>query len=136
MLTTNQKLLFIGQVAAQSGIPIQTIRYYDELGLLKISERSKGGFRQFSEEVFSRLTFIKQAQRLGLSLEEIGELLRMREQKKPLSIEVKQQLKDKISEIDCQIEQLRCLQGELKSLFYDEMVRPNEFTLARFLPES
>ena len=84
MLTKDNKLLFIGQVAAQSGIPIQTIRYYDELGLLKLSGRSKGGFRQFSEEVFSRLTFIKQAQRLGLSLEEVGELLRICEQRKPL----------------------------------------------------
>ncbi|WP_052056053.1 MerR family DNA-binding protein [Myxosarcina sp. GI1] len=115
MLTKNNNLLFIGQVAAQSGIPIQTIRYYDELGLLKLSGRSRGGFRQFSEEVFSRLAFIKQAQRLGLSLEEVGELLRICEQRKPLSCGVKQKLKDKICEIDCQIEQLKRLQGELKS---------------------
>ena len=132
MLTKDNNLLFIGQVAAQSGIPIQTIRYYDELGLLKLSGRSKGGFRQFSEEVFSRLAFIKQSQRLGLSLEEIGELLRMCEQRKPLGSEVKQKLKDKISEIDYQIEQLRCLQVELKSLLSEEMIRPDKFKLARF----
>lgn len=136
MLTKDNKLLFIGQVAAQSGIPIQTIRYYDELGLLKLSGRSKGGFRQFSEEVFSRLAFIKQAQRLGLSLQEIGELLRMCEQRKPLSCEVKQKLKAKISEIDRQIEQLRCLQVELKSLLSDEMICLDKFKLARLLPQS
>ena len=64
-----QKLLLIGEVEARSGIPIRTIRYYESLDLLQSSRRTKGGFRQFSPDVLTRLSFIKRTQGLGLSLE-------------------------------------------------------------------
>ncbi|MCU0532375.1 MAG: MerR family DNA-binding protein [Hydrococcus sp. Prado102] len=121
MLIENKKLFFIGQVAARSGIPIKTIRYYEELGLLRLSGRTQGGFRQFSEEVFSRLRFIKQAQLLGLSLQEIGELLELYERGKPPRTEVKQKLKDAIAKIERQIEQLKKLQVDLKMLLSGQM---------------
>ncbi len=75
MLTQEKKLLLIGQVTDISGIPIRTIRYYESLGLIKSSRRTEGGFRQFSLDVLTRLAFIKRAQNLGLSLEEIGNIL-------------------------------------------------------------
>ena len=61
----------IGLIAKESGVPIKTIRYYEELGLLKASSRTEGGFRLFDPDVFARLHFIKRAQSLGLSLLEI-----------------------------------------------------------------
>ena len=116
MLTHDKKLLLIGQVTALSGIPIRTIRYYEGLGLLRSSGRTEGGFRQFSSEVITRLLFIKRAQNLGLSLEEIGEILKVYDQGKMPCGELKEKLEDKLLEIDRQIEQLLTLQTELKGL--------------------
>ncbi|RAM49997.1 MAG: heavy metal-responsive transcriptional regulator [Hapalosiphonaceae cyanobacterium JJU2] len=116
MVTQRQGLLFIGQIAVESGIPIKTIRYYEELGLLKCSGRTKGGFRLFSPEVLDRLAFIKRAQKLGLSLEEIGEFLKICDEECFSNEEITNKLKDTISEIDPQIQQLRRLEAELKEL--------------------
>ena len=116
MLTQDKKLLLIGQVTALSGIPIRTIRYYEDLGLLKSSGRTEGGFRQFSPEVITRLLFIKRAQSLGLSLEEIGEILKVYDQGNLPCGELKEKLEDKLIEIDRQIEQLLTLRSELKGL--------------------
>ena len=116
MLTQDRRRLFIGQVSEQSGLPIKTIRYYDELGLLKSSGRTKGGFRQFSSEVLYRLAFIKRAQNIGLSLEEIGDLLKEYDKPGFPCPKVQKELKDKIMAIDYQIEQLLLLQVDLEQL--------------------
>ncbi|MER3492213.1 MAG: heavy metal-responsive transcriptional regulator [Mastigocladus sp. ERB_26_2] len=109
-------MLLIGQVTALSGVPIKTIRYYESLGLLKSSGRTEGGFRQFSWDVLKRLSFIKRAQSLGLSLQEISEILQIYDGGKPACDEIQQKLQDKISEIDYQIEQLLTLRDELQEL--------------------
>ncbi len=70
----------IGSVAKESGLPIKTIRYYDELGLLKTCGRNERGYRLFDASVFNRLSFIKRAQSLGLSLAEIKEFLDVHDQ--------------------------------------------------------
>lgn len=98
MLTQDKKLLLIGQVTALSGIPIRTIRYYEGLGLLRSSGRTEGGFRQFSSEVLTRLLFIKRAQSLGLSLEEIEEILLVYDQGKLPCGESKEKLEEKLLE--------------------------------------
>lgn len=116
MLVQDSHLLLIGQIAALSGIPIKTIRYYEELGLLKSLGRSEGGYRQFSLEVLTRLAFIKRAQNLGLSLQEIREILKVYDQGKLPCGEAKEKLEDKLFQIDQQIKQLQTLQAELKGL--------------------
>lgn len=116
MLTQNKNLLFIGEVSSQSGIPVKTIRYYEELGLLKSSGRTEGGFRQFAPEVLARLAFIKRTQNLGLSLQEIREFLDLFDQKAPPNSEIKQRLESEINYCNCRVQQLRKLQAELKEL--------------------
>ncbi|WP_017655331.1 heavy metal-responsive transcriptional regulator [Fortiea contorta] len=116
MLTHDKKLLLIGQVTALSGVPIRTIRYYESLGLLNSSGRTEGGFRQFSLDVLTRLAFIKRAQNLGLSLEEIRDILNIYDEGKLPCGEVKQKLEDKVNEIECQIEELLALRDELTGL--------------------
>ncbi len=107
----------IGQVAAISGLPIKTIRYYDEIGLLEPSvESSQSGYRLFEESVLSRLTFIKRAKSLGLSLREIGEILSIRDQGELPCREVKQKLNHKVQEITSQIEALENLKVELQEI--------------------
>jgi DNA-binding transcriptional MerR regulator len=65
----------IGEVANRSGVSIDTVRYYERRKLLPRPARSGGGFRLFTLESIERVKFIKQAQELGLSLDEINELL-------------------------------------------------------------
>ena len=67
--------LRIGEVARRSGVSIDTLRYYERLRLLPRMRRSSGGFRLFTPEHVLRVHFIKQAQDLGFSLEEIKGLL-------------------------------------------------------------
>ncbi|MFN6456194.1 MAG: heavy metal-responsive transcriptional regulator [Nostoc sp. EfeVER01] len=116
MLTHDKKPLLIGQVTALSGVPIRTIRYYESLGLLNSSGRTEGGFRQFSLDILTRLSFIKRAQNLGLSLEEIKDILNIHDKGKLPCGEVKQKLEDKVNEIDHQIEELLTLRDELTGL--------------------
>lgn len=116
MLTQNKNLLLIGQVTQLSGIPIRTIRYYESLDLIKSSGRTEGGFRQFSSDVLARLSFIKRAQSLGLSLQEIGDILKVYDQGNLPCDELQEMLQAKVVEIDRQIEQLLTLKTELKGL--------------------
>ncbi|BAY44408.1 MerR family transcriptional regulator [Scytonema sp. HK-05] len=131
MLTQDKKLLLIGQVTALSGVPIRTIRYYESLGLIQSLGRTEGGFRQFSSDVLTRLYFIKRAQSLGLSLQEIGEILQVYDGGKPACDDIQQKLKDKISEIDRQIEQLLTLRHELRGLLsgWDSLATKPEDTI-------
>ena len=67
--------LRIGEVAARSGVSLDTLRYYERRRLLPRAPRTEGGFRLFPPETIERVRFIKQAQELGFSLDEIGELM-------------------------------------------------------------
>lgn len=116
MLTQDKQLFLIGQVTSLSGVPIRTIRYYESLGLLQSSQRTEGGFRQFSSDVLTRLAFIKRVQNLGLSLEEIRDILRVYDQGQPPCGEIKEKLVEKLSQIDRQVEQLLTLRSEIGEL--------------------
>ncbi|MEH2041834.1 heavy metal-responsive transcriptional regulator [Nostoc sp.] len=116
MLTQDKKLLLIGQVTDLTGIPIRTIRYYESLGLINSLRRTEGGFRQFSLDVLTRLAFIKRAQNLGLSLEEIGNILQVYDQGQTPCGEIKEKLEEKVLQIDRQIDQLLTLRSEIKGL--------------------
>ncbi len=67
--------LFIGAVFKATNVPRKTIRYYEELGLIKPVRRTRGGFRVYDETVIPMLRFIRHAQRLGFSLKEIRQVL-------------------------------------------------------------
>ncbi|MEV4091278.1 MerR family transcriptional regulator [Streptosporangium saharense] len=67
--------MHIGQVAARTGLSLRTIRHYDEVGLVRPSARSQGGFRLYTEADMARLMVIRRMKPLGFTLEEMGELL-------------------------------------------------------------
>ncbi len=104
----------IGLVAKESGVPIKTIRYYEELGLLKSSGRTEGGFRLFNSDVLARLHFIKRAQSLGLTLAEIKEFLNVHDEGELPCEHIKTKLEDKVQAIDEQIQQLLMLRQDLE----------------------
>ncbi len=67
--------LTIGQVAREAGVHKETIRYYQGLGLVPEPARQAGSFRPYGQSTVARLQFIKRAQELGFTLEEVGRLL-------------------------------------------------------------
>lgn len=115
-MLVQEKLKRIGSVAKESGLPIKTIRYYDELGLLKTFGRTEGNYRLFTSDVLTRLRFIKRAQSLGLSLLEIRELLEIHDQGNLPCDHIRGKLEDKLSQIEQQIQQLQILKQELNGL--------------------
>lgn len=70
--------LTIGGVAKAAGVGIQTLRYYERRGLLTEPERTPAGYRKFSEAEVQRVQFIRRAQGIGFTLEEIRQLLSLR----------------------------------------------------------
>ena len=69
--------LLIGDVADRAGLTAPTIRYYESIGLLAPAPRSATGYRRYPEATVEELRFIRKAQSLGFSLEEIGEILKL-----------------------------------------------------------
>ncbi|MBE9009549.1 heavy metal-responsive transcriptional regulator [Pseudanabaenaceae cyanobacterium LEGE 13415] len=110
-------MLKIGEAAAKTGLPVKTIRYYDDIGLLTPTvERSESGYRLFTPQVIDRLAFIKRAQSLGLRLEEVKEILSIHDRGLLPCKTVKSQIQDKITQITAQIEQLSTLRAELQTV--------------------
>ena len=109
--------LKIGELAHLSGLSVKTIRYYEDIGLLAPTvERSSSGYRLFQSQVLNRLAFIKRAQSLGLSLQEIKPLLALHDRGELPCPEVKEQLQKKISAIAAEMEVLKTQQAELQSI--------------------
>ncbi|MBD2681883.1 MULTISPECIES: heavy metal-responsive transcriptional regulator [Nostoc] len=115
-MLVQEKSKQIGVVAKESGVPIKTIRYYEELGLLKSSGRTEGGFRLFNTDVLARLHFIKRAQSLGLTLSEIKEFLNVHDEGELPCEHIKIKLEDKVQAIDDQIQQLLILRQDLSGM--------------------
>lgn len=115
-MLAQQESKLIGSVAKESGVPIKTIRYYEELGLLQSLGRTEGGFRLFNTDVLERLHFIKRAQSLGLHLSEIKEFLQVHDAGELPCDQIKIKLEDKVKAIDEQIQQLLILRQELEGL--------------------
>lgn len=106
--------LLIGAVARRAGVSVPAIRHYEDLGLV-MSERDRSGRRRFARSQIRRLSFILIAQRLGLSLGEIGELLaRLPQKRTPTAEDWRKIAEDIGSRIDAQINQLERMQARLQ----------------------
>ena len=108
--------LTIGQVAKQSGIGIETIRFYERKGLIDEPPRKESGYRQYTDDVIRQLTFIQHAKTLGFSLREINELLSLRSRPGVTSREIKLMAQTKLGDIEQKIKMLRRMQKTLKNL--------------------
>ncbi|MDM7952747.1 MAG: heavy metal-responsive transcriptional regulator [Cyanobium sp. CZS 25K] len=106
----------IGTLASRSGLPVKTLRYYEDLGLLPAIGRSDGGYRLFAEESLQRLVFIRRLKTLGLSLEEIQGCLVVHDAGELPCGDIQIQLERQIGRIDRQIKELRQLRKELQGL--------------------
>lgn len=118
MTTDNRNLLRIGQLAAESGVPIKTIRYYEDLGLLHPLRRTQGGFRLFSPSSITHLNLIKASQHLGLNLQEVKQLIQIYERKNCSCEADRLRLKAIIQAASDRVKQLESLKTELIMILY------------------
>src|SRR6478672_1829773 len=124
--------LKIGEVASRSGIPVKTIRYYEEIGLLTPTvKRAESGYRLFSSAVLNRLAFIKRSQSLGLSLSEIQELLAVHDAGELPCGAVKEHLQAKVEAISTQIQALEILRADLQGLLSGWQEQPPHHLIAQ-----
>ncbi|NMG41580.1 Cu(I)-responsive transcriptional regulator [Chelativorans sp. ZYF759] len=105
----------IGAAARHSGLPPKTIRYYEEIGLLK-ADRAQNGYRDYSGEDVHRLRFVQRARGLGFSVEECRQLLSLYGNSGRESSDVKALASAKLTEIDRKIEELKGLRKTLSHL--------------------
>ena len=111
----SQETLRIGEVAAQAGVNIQTLRYYERRGLLEEPERRPSGYRTYQPGAVRVVRFIKKSQDLGFTLQEVEELLRLRENSRNRT-EVRALALAKIRDIDEKTRRLRAIRKALDVL--------------------
>ncbi len=106
----------IGELADRVGVNTKTIRYYESVKLLPPPDRTPAGYRLYGPHDETRLTFIKTAQHLGLSLDEIREILALREAGTAPCEHVRGVLRQQVRDISRRIADLRRLRQELQTL--------------------
>lgn len=111
----NNKLL-IGKLAQASNTSAKTIRFYEEIGLLPPAQRGENGYRHYDIEDVQRLRFIRNARSLDFSLDDLKEVLALRDQGEAPCRYVAHLLEAKAAEIEERIRQLQELQQDLQEL--------------------
>jgi len=106
----------IGQLAKTAGVNIQTVRYYERRRLLEPDDRKPSGYRLYDGESLKRLRFIKNAQALGFTLNEIGELLNLRVTSMAQCGDVQRKAQAKLAGVEAKVRNLRTLARALRSL--------------------
>mgnify|MGYP006434384647 CR=1 FL=1 len=106
----------IGEVAARSGVPAKTIRYYESIGLIRPAERSAAGYRVYGDRELQTLRFIQRARNLGFSVKQVSELLALWHDRARASGDVKAVAHRHLEEIDRRMAELRSMRDTLEHL--------------------
>ena len=103
----------IGRLARQTGCKIQTIRYYEEIGLMPAPDRTSGNQRRYASRDLERLSFIRHSRQLGFSLDTIRQLLSLVDTPNQSCERADRIARGQLREIQSRIERLRALEVEL-----------------------
>ena len=106
-------MMTIGQLAAEAGVNVETVRFYERKGLIAQPSRPQAGYRRYDPQTGRRIRFIREAQELGFSLTEIRQLLALRVDPRTSCVEVKSAAEAKIGSIDEKIEALKTMRKAL-----------------------
>jgi DNA-binding transcriptional MerR regulator len=115
-METEMYTMTIGGLAKETGTGIETIRYYERRRLIEPVERRPSGYRIYDANSARKLRFIKNAQRLGFTLQEIGELMKLKVSRKSRCGTVKQKAEAKLAEINSKVAALNSMKKVLKEL--------------------
>ncbi len=107
--------LKIGEVSKRSGIGVEALRFYEKSGLLDRPARTGGGYRVYPPDVLDRLAFIKQAQALGFSLDEIRRVVEDARKGQSPCEEVREIVRRRMEELDARLRELHRYRKELKA---------------------
>lgn len=110
------KQFTIGRLAHETGVGVETIRFYEREGLIEAPRRRDSGYREYTDSAVVRILFIRQAKELGFSLAEIKELLSIRISPKKTCANVKAITRTKIADIDAKITALKRIRNALARL--------------------
>ena len=108
--------LSIGALAKQSGVKVVTIRYYEQIGLMPVCDRTSGNYRTYSQDHLDRLCFVRRCRDLGFSLNKIRNLLRLSSMDESNCADVCQLAEDHLREVEMKIADLNRLASELRSI--------------------
>ena len=108
--------LTIGEVAKQTGIGVETVRFYEKSGLIDEPPRTEAGYRQYPEDTASRVRFIRHAKELGFTLTEIKELLNLRLDPTTTCEDVRQVAEEKLRNVRAKIQSLQGIEMALGDL--------------------
>ena len=106
----------IGQLASQSGVAIDTVRYYERSGLIEPPQRRPSGYRDYRSTDVERIRFIRQCKALGFTLDEIRELLRLNEARDGDRAEVRALAENRLEDIERRLAELQSIRDTLKEL--------------------
>ena len=106
----------IGKLAQKTGVNIETVRYYERIGLIPRPPRNSSGYRVYQPDVIKRIQFIKQAKGLGFSLKEIDELLSLKIDSDTPCSEVRRKAEEKTNELEGKIKDLQRMREVLLTL--------------------
>ena len=105
----------IGGLARGAGVPTSTVRYYERAGLIRPDGRTEGNYRVYGPPALERLRFIRAAQAIGLTLEDITTLLDFRDGRTAPCHEVQILIEERLSELEQRLEQLQHVRSILRS---------------------
>ncbi len=109
-------MLTRGEVAKRCGIRRETVRFYEARGLVEYSEKTRAGYRQFTEDVVGRIAFIKRAQALGFTLDEIATLLALRDRPDAACNAFRQRAQEKLDAVRERIRDLQTIEQHLAAM--------------------
>lgn len=107
------ELLRIGEVARRADVRTDTLRYYERLGLVEPTTRSPAGYRLYEPRVVERVAFVKKAQAIGLTLEEVGRVIDVALGGSSPCEHVRATLRSRLGEVEARIADLKALRATL-----------------------
>ncbi|MCH8077789.1 MAG: heavy metal-responsive transcriptional regulator [SAR324 cluster bacterium] len=127
------RAMYIGEAASKAETTIKTLRYYERIGLIPPAPRSNGRFRVYHEDTVERVRFIRKAQALGFSLEEIRGIVRVHDQGECSCGQVAHTVETKLKILDRKVKALNRLKEELLEI-QQRLPRAGSFRSSRICP--
>ena len=112
---TSNPYLKIGEIARESGVGVEALRFYESRGLIEPATRTQSGYRLYDARIFSRLSFIKKAQSIGFKLDEIAHIISDAAHGHGPCSDVRRLASQKLKELEERIRQLQRYRRELRA---------------------